>query len=308
MVAGRARSELRRPGHAKQPGWFQRRPVTDEKQLAVAGLCRALFVVLGWLQAAPMFVFLAANHEQYCGNASMERYLGSHTATGDETPRIVLACYCTRGRSGGRFSPDSMRPWKRQYNLCPFHLWAHGLNQGCPFHGKSAAEHSGYVDQGSAPANHTPVVWAVADHVTFSTQHRVLQGNCIEASTHFRNAIRTRILHHRTSKDCLNVFNSNRVELFRPRSGHPHRPRQMTLLSRKTLLFPGGRVDSFTATVASVNLHSPANAVSDVSPLTQELHDPSLPRPSALSENSYASFALALASPALRTCVDLAEP
>lgn len=69
------------------------------------------------------------------------------------------------------------------------------------------------------------------------------------------------------------VFNSNRVELFRPRSGHPHRPRQLTLLSRKTLLSAGGPVDSLTATVASVNLHSPANAVSDVSPLTQELHD-----------------------------------
>jgi hypothetical protein len=74
------------------------------------------------------------------------------------------------------------------------------------------------------------------------------------------------------------VFNSNRVELFRPRSGHPHRPRQLTLLSRETLLSAGGPVDSFTATVACVNLHSPASAAIDGLPLTQELHDhPSFP-------------------------------
>lgn len=42
------------------------------------------------------------------------------------------------------------------------------------------------------------------------------------------------------------VFNSNRAELFRPRSGHSHRPRQVILLFRKTLLSAGGPVDSFT--------------------------------------------------------------
>lgn len=39
---------------------------------------------------------------------------------------------------------------------------------------KFAAEHTGYVEQRVAAAHHANIVWAVADNITFRTEHRIL--------------------------------------------------------------------------------------------------------------------------------------
>jgi hypothetical protein len=72
---------------------------------------------------------------------------------------------------------DSLRPWKGQYDFWFFRLQCHWPDQGCPVAGKSTAKHTRYVDQRAAPTDHTSIVWTVADHVAFSTQDGVLQGN-----------------------------------------------------------------------------------------------------------------------------------
>jgi hypothetical protein len=90
-----------------------------------------------------------ANCEQFFDKTPVEPYAAAVSDPKKERklPAWVLACLGVRARSGGRFSPDSMRPWKGQYNLCPCRLSGHGLNQGRPVAGKSAAKHTGYIDQ-----------------------------------------------------------------------------------------------------------------------------------------------------------------
>ena len=96
-------------------------------------------------------------------------------------------------------------PRKAEHNFVPhFHcLWG---NQGRAILRKVPAKHTSDVEQRAAPADETCVVWAVADNITFGTQHRILQGNRVETSASFRGIIHIRTVHHRTSEDFLDYI------------------------------------------------------------------------------------------------------
>jgi|SRR5712692_9399592 len=85
---------------------------------------------------------------------------------------------------------------------------------------------------------------AVTDHVTFSTQDRVLQGNCIETPARLKSAIHLGTLHH------INLIKNLQL---------------VYLLSFWPIQGP--------ITTTPIELHLPIHDVGDVSPVTQELHD-----------------------------------
>jgi hypothetical protein len=104
-----------------------------------------------------------------------------------------------RGELGRDSSSDSVRPRKTQHTFGMRRSHDRGPDQARAVSGKSATQHARYVEKRGAPANQAPVVWAVTNDVTFSTQDRVLQGNRVETPTRLRSANHIRTLHHRTS-------------------------------------------------------------------------------------------------------------
>src|SRR5438309_4510694 len=85
-------------------------------------------------------------------------------------------------------------PWKAQHNFT-LQFWFLCGNQSRAILGKIPAEHVRDVEQRAAPAHQATVVRTVTDHVTLSTQDRVLQGNCIETPASLRTAIHPGTIH-----------------------------------------------------------------------------------------------------------------
>ena len=97
-------------------------------------------------------------------------------------------------------SPDSVPPRETDDKFRFPRLEYRWLSdQGGTIFGKRTAKHTRYVEQRATSANQAPVVRAVTDDVTFSTQDCVLQGNCVQTATRMRSTIHVRSLHHLTS-------------------------------------------------------------------------------------------------------------
>lgn len=92
-----------------------------------------------------------------------------------------------------------MRNRKTEYHLAWRILYGLRFDQAGACFWQIAAQHSTYVDQGTASANHALVVGAVADNLTISAQYSVLQRNRIEPSRRVSGATCVRTCHHRTS-------------------------------------------------------------------------------------------------------------
>ena len=69
------------------------------------------------------------------------------------------------------------------------------------------AENPANINQRVAAANHTNVVWAVADNIALSAQHGILQRDGIERSDR-RKVYRLRLLHHSPREEVLLVDHS----------------------------------------------------------------------------------------------------
>src|SRR6266849_6166821 len=134
----------------------------------------------------------------------------------------------------------TIAPWKAQHNFV-LHLQCLWGSQGSAILTKTPAEHASYVEQRAAPAHQAPVVRAVTNHVTFSTQDRVLQGNRIETHARLKRAIQLGSLHHITS----------------PRT------------NSSSIYFRSNPFKAITTT--SIELHLPIYDAGDVSPVNQEL-------------------------------------
>lgn len=71
-------------------------------------------------------------------------------------------------------------------------------NQVCPFFRKLSAENARDAKERTTTANQTGVTWAVADDITISTQHSILQWDGIENPGTLHRTSNTRTVHHRT--------------------------------------------------------------------------------------------------------------
>jgi hypothetical protein len=92
-----------------------------------------------------------------------------------------------------------MRHRETEYHLPWRSLQRLRSDQTGAFFWQIAAQHPTDVDQGTTSANHALVVRAVADNLTFSAQHSVLQRNGIEPPRGVSAATFVRTYHHRTS-------------------------------------------------------------------------------------------------------------
>jgi len=75
--------------------------------------------------------------------------------------------------------------WESQHDGCRRNFHRFFGNQTRTLLRKVSPEHAGYVEQRTATANQTPIMWAVTDHITFSAQHGILQRYRIENPSPF---------------------------------------------------------------------------------------------------------------------------